>query len=144
MVIQPMNKLQINELYSLTSKFMVQVQHVYKYNLFFFNLLKLISTSRNIILQKQRRRRYSHINKKLGNSFSADTLSVRNVKRSYLHRIRWYWRETMRRRKTVMLKFDRKQQNSGKQLSFNEKLIEKINEGKLKWRFFFLWLTGKR
>ena len=35
-------------------------------------------------------------------------------------------------RKTVMLKFDRKQQNSGKQLSFNEKLIEKINEGKLK------------
>ena len=28
MVIQPMNKLQINELYGLTSKFMVQVQHV--------------------------------------------------------------------------------------------------------------------
>ena len=30
MVIQPMNKLQINELYSLTSKSMVQVQHVNK------------------------------------------------------------------------------------------------------------------
>ena len=35
-------------------------------------------------------------------------------------------------RKTVMLKFDRKQQNSGKQSFFNEKLIEKIKEGKLK------------
>ena len=35
-------------------------------------------------------------------------------------------------RKTVMLKFDRKHQYSGKQLFFNEKLIEKINEGKLK------------
>ena len=35
-------------------------------------------------------------------------------------------------RKIVMLKFDRKQQNSGKQSSFNEKLIEKIKEGKLK------------
>ena len=35
-------------------------------------------------------------------------------------------------RKTVMLKFDRKHQNSGKQTSFNEKLIEKIKEGKLK------------
>ena len=35
-------------------------------------------------------------------------------------------------RKTVMLKFDRKQQNYGKQLFFNEKLIEKINEGNLK------------
>ena len=40
-------------------------------------------------------------------------------------------------RKSVVLKFDRKQQNSGKQLSFNEKLIEKINEGKLKLRGFF-------
>ena len=28
MVIQPMNKLPINELYSLTSKFMVQVHYV--------------------------------------------------------------------------------------------------------------------
>ena len=80
----------------------------------------------------------------MGNSFSADTLSVRNVKRSYLHRIRWYWRETMRRRKTVMLKFDRKHQYSGKQSSFNEKLIEKIKEDKLKWRVAFLLLIGKR
>ena len=35
-------------------------------------------------------------------------------------------------RNTIMLKFDRKQQNSGKQLSFNKKLIEKINKGKWK------------
>ena len=35
-------------------------------------------------------------------------------------------------RKTVMLKFDRKHQYSGKQSSFNEKLIEKIKEDKLK------------
>ena len=40
--------------------------------------------------------------------------------------------------KSVMLKSDRKQQNSGKQLSFNEKINLKINEGKVKLRGFLI------
>ena len=88
--------------------------------------------SRNIILQNQRRRRYSHINKKLGNSFSADTLSVRNVKKKLFTQDKKILKRNYELRKTVMLKFDRKHQYSGKQSSFNEKLIEKIKEDKLK------------
>ena len=92
--------------------------------MFFKKILKLTSTSRNIILQKQRRRRYSHMNKKLRNSFSADTLSVRNVKKLFTQN-KMILKRNYELRKTVRFKFDRKQQNSGKQLSFNEKLIEK-------------------
>ena len=45
-------------------------------------------------------------------------------------------------RKTVTLKVDRKQQNSGKEFFFSEKLIEKMNKGKLKCRVVSLLLIG--
>ena len=50
-------------------------------------------------------------------------------------------RKNYKLRKSVMSKFSTKEQNSGKQLSFNEKK-KKINKGKLKEGLFLL--TGKR
>ena len=72
------------------------------------------------------------MNKKSRNSFSADTLSVRNVKKKLFTQDKKILKRNYELRKTVMLKFDRKHQYSGKQSSFNEKLIEKIKEDKLK------------
>ena len=52
------------------------------------------------------------MNKKLGNSLSADTFSVRNLKLFTQNKM--LLKRNYELRTTVILKFDRKQQNSGK------------------------------